>query len=68
MSKPLFFGLKKKETQKANKKQKKQSKETIKKNKGSAGIASNRTLPYLIEERVLVILERAERLVSMRHS
>ena len=32
MSKPLFFGLKKKETQKANKKQKKQSKKTIKRN------------------------------------
>lgn len=63
MSKPMFFGLKKKETQKANKKQKNKQK-----NKGSAGIASNRTLPYLIEERVLVILERAERLVSMRHS
>lgn len=38
MSKPLFFGLKKKETQKANKKQKNKQK-----NKGSAGITSNRT-------------------------
>lgn len=43
MSKHLFFGLKGKETQKANKKQKEQAK-----NKGSAGITSNRTLPYLI--------------------
>lgn len=63
MSKPLFFVFKGKETQKANKRQNNKQK-----NKGSAGIASNRTLPYLIEERVLVILERAERLVSMRHS
>ena len=51
MSKPLFFVFKGKETQKANKKQNNKQK-----NKGSAGIASNRTLPYLIEERVLVIL------------